>query len=145
VLSYGKDTGIKILPQSVRYVEDESLEWAELDYKLKVHKFSSVSVNLTYPLHDFALAKFYQVSSPPKTFKEFLLQWNCGIFSLHSLSKQVCRWLGLFLMISSWHRIENRGKDCSLNTGNGKDAKEEGNVSKNVNNILTSCQDSVLW
>ena len=56
VLNYGKDTGVKILPQSVRYVEDESSEWAELDYKLKVHQFRSVSVNLTYALHDSALA-----------------------------------------------------------------------------------------
>ena len=39
---------------------------------------------------------------------------------------------GLYLLTSTWHRIENRGKHYSLNTGNGKDAKEEGNVFKHV-------------
>ena len=78
---------------------------------------------------------FVQVDSPPENVKEFFLQRNCGIFSLHPLSEQVSGWHGLYLLISTLHRIEYRGKHCSLNTGNGKDAKEEGNVSKNVNNM----------
>jgi hypothetical protein len=46
-LNHGLDTGVMILPQPIRYVADESSEWAGLDYKLKVHKLSSVSMNLT--------------------------------------------------------------------------------------------------
>ena len=44
VLNCCKDTGVKIIPQCVRYVEDASSEWAELDYKLKVHSIRSVQV-----------------------------------------------------------------------------------------------------
>ena len=38
VLNCVIENGGEILPQSTRYVEDESSEWAELDYKLKVHE-----------------------------------------------------------------------------------------------------------
>ena len=82
-----------------------------------------------------ACYKFCTGWQASRNFKAFLCEWNCGIFSLHSLSTQVRGLNGSYLFCSSWYRIEKRGKHFSPNTGNGKDAKEEGNMSKHVNNI----------
>ena len=81
----------EVLPASVRYVEDESAEWAGLDYDIKVTRWGIYFYQKSvYPNYQNNLKILnMQVGLPPASCSQFLLEWNCGVFSGHPLPGQV--------------------------------------------------------
>ena len=62
------------------FIEDQPLEWTQLDYHSEVWRWRQTSS--VQPFH-------FQLGEIPATFPEFVLQWGFGLYKLHLYNLKV--------------------------------------------------------